>query len=364
MNQNVRRNKLFEKFIGVVVLLVAAGAVTGAGYFYLKSRSTRNWPAVEGVITKSDTRSQRSPGGSGAPTTIADVWYNYVVDGIEYHNDTISLSQYGSGSASHAVEEAHRYPVGSRVMVYYNPENPHDAVLEHKTPWIFIGLFAGLGAILIFIGIGMLSGGFTSSSPAATMRRDRRTPARGLKAPTASGVRLMAAVLLSSALIAVMGFYLFFNEKNENGEGSGQVADDLPERYGPQPVSTYSKAETAPPCGEWLKAQVAESQKIRLDDGLHALYVTATLCIDEEEMKFASQTQRTWPTIARHLAAYEKTVFDPDAIPLDTGGENRSEVFGARLKRIEQECLERLHENGIFFVTEIRFESLQVFEAE
>jgi hypothetical protein len=113
-----------------------------------------------------------------------------------------------------------------------------------------------------------------------------------------------------------------------------------------------------------LKAQVAESQKIRLDDGLHALYVTATLCIDEEEMKFASQTQRTWPTIARHLAAYEKTVFDPDAIPLDTGGENRSEVFGARLKRIEQECLERLHENGIFFVTEIRFESLQVFEAE
>lgn len=145
MNQSVRRNRVIEKLIGAVVLLVAAGAVIGAGYFYLKSRSTRNWPVVEAVITKFDTRRQRSPGDSGAPATIADVRYNYVVDGIEYHNDTISLSQYGSSSASHAVKEARRYPAGSRVTVYYNPENPHDAVLEHKTPWIFIGLFAGLG---------------------------------------------------------------------------------------------------------------------------------------------------------------------------------------------------------------------------
>jgi hypothetical protein len=364
MTQSARKDQAIEKLVGVVVLLVAAGAMIVAGYFYLKSRSTRNWPAVEGVITKSSTRSQRSPGSSGAPAIIADVWYNYVVHGITYHNDTISLSQYGSGSASHAVEEAHRYPVGSRVMVYYNPEDPHDSVLEHKTPWIFTGLFAGLGAILIFIGIGMLSGGFSSSSPGATKRRDRRTSARGVKTPTSSGARLMAAVLVSSALITVLSFFLFFNENNEKGGGSGQVADYPPERYSPQRVSSYSNAETSPRCEAWLKAQVAESQKIDFNDGIHALYVTATLCIDEEEMKSASQTNRTWPTIVRNLAAYDKALFDPDAVILDGGGENWSDFFEFRLKRIEQESLERLHENGIFFVKSISFESLQVFKAE
>lgn len=75
------------------MLLVAFGAVIVAGYFYLKSQNTLNWPVVEGVVTKSDTRRQRDPGSSGAPTTIADVWYRFVVDGVAYQNDTISLSQ-------------------------------------------------------------------------------------------------------------------------------------------------------------------------------------------------------------------------------------------------------------------------------
>lgn len=196
------------------------------------------------------------------------------------------------------------------------------------------------------------------------MWRERHTSTRGVKTATSSGVRLMAAVLASSALIAVLSFLLFFNENNENGEGSGQVADYLPERYGPQRDSSYSKAETSPPCGEWLKAQVAESQKIDFNDGIHALYVTATLCIDEEEMKSASQTHRTWPTIARHLATYDKALFDPDSVILDGGGENRSDLFGSRLERIEQESLERLHETGIYFVKSISFESLQVFKAD
>jgi hypothetical protein len=363
MDQITIKDQVLEKIVGVVVLFVALGAIVGAGYFYSKSKSTRNWPVAEGIIIKSSTRIQREPGGKGAPTTIADVWYTFNVDGIEYQNDTISLSQYGSSSASHAVKEAHRYPVGSRVSVYYNPEHPHDAVLEHKTPWVYISIFAGLGAILFFISITMLSGRSKSSLSTSATRYGQYSHARGRKTTTVAGFRLIAAILLSSILFVILGYHLFFTENAANRGESGQATDYLPDKNGPQSVSTYSKNEILPPCEVFLKAQVAQSQKINLDDGIHSLYVTATLCIDEQEMKTATQAHRTWPIIARHLAAYDKAVFDPGSMSLNAG-ENESEDFSFRLKRIEQECLEYLHENSIFFVKAIRFESFKVFRAD
>ena len=91
--------------------------------------------------------------------------------------------------------------------------------------------------------------------------------------------------------------------------------------------------------------------------------MTATLCIKEEEMKTASQTHRTWPTIAGHLATYDKAVYDPEAVLLGSGEENATEAFMMNLKSLENESLERLHESGIFFVKAIRFDYLQVFKA-
>lgn len=364
MNPGKASDQTIEKIVGLVVLLVAIGAVAGAGYLYLKSRSTRNWPAVSGLITKSGTRSQYGPNDSGAPTTIADVWYTYTVDGIAYHNDTISRAQYGTNDPSHAVKEARRYPAGRKVIVYYNPEDPQDSILEHKTPWGFIGIFAGLGTILIFISLRMLSGSFNSRPPAESKWHYQRTYAPGGKTPAAAGRRLTIAVLLSSALITALSYYFFSNENAGNRAGSGTSAHFQPEGYRPQPLSTYSSIETSAPCSQWLKAQVAQRQKIQLDDGIHLLYVTATLCIDEKEMKTASRTQRTWPAIARQLATYDKSMFDPQSAVPGSGSENPSEVFKSRLARIQQDCLDHLQQNGIFFVKAIKFKFLQVLKAD
>jgi hypothetical protein len=364
MNQRQSRNQVIEKIVGVIVLFVALAAVIGAGYFYFKSQNIRGWAVTEGVIIKSGTRIQRSPGNRGAPTTIADVRYSYAVDDIKYHNDTISLAQYGSSSARHAAQEARRYPVGSRVAVYYDPENPHDSVLEHKTPWIFIGLFAGLGTILIYIAIGMLSGGFKTSRPVTARWHGHRTAAYEKKTPAAAGTRRMIAALFLSTLIAFLGFYFYQNNRNENIASTGQEADYLPESRGPHPVSAYSRTKASRPCGESLKAEVAERQKVDLDDGVHSLYVTATLCIEEKEMKAAGQSHRTWPTIAGHLATYDKAVYDPESILLRPDEESAAEAFIIRLERIEHESLECLHKNGIFFVKAIRFDYLRVFRAD
>jgi len=361
MNQDRRQNQVIEKIVGLVVLFVAFGAIAVAGYFFLKSQRTRDWPSVEGVITKSGTRIQREPGTSGTPTTIADVRYTFVIDGVEYRNDTISLSQYGSSSASHAVKEARRYPVGSRVMVFYNPENHFDSVLERKTPWVFIGLFAGLGSIFIYIGFGMLAGRFGTNHDAEPRRHSRRESTYACKTTTVSGRGRMIFAVVTSVLITGLGFYFISSDKSKIREVSRQSDTFQPERNHPLLVSTYTNTETSPPCKEPLKPNVAKSQKIGLGDDIHALYVTATLCIDEEEMKASSQTHRTWPVIAHQLATYDKAVFGPKTALLISDGVRTYEEFESKLTRIEQECLEHLQLDGIFFVKAIKFQRLQVF---
>lgn len=361
MNQKIRQNQVVEKIIGVIVLFVSCGAIAVAGFFFLKSHKARDWPTVEGVIIKSSTRSQREPGVNSSPTIIADVWYTFVIDGTKYQNNTISHAQYGSSSASHAVKEAHKYPVGSKVMVYYNPDNLHDSVLELKTPWVFIGIFAGLGSILIYIGIGMLSGSFSTNHGAAARLRAKDESNYTYKTSTAYTKYVMIVVVITSMLIMGLSFYFVIKDKAVNRGDFRQADDFLPEQYQPQIVSTYSSTETPPPCKEWLKPNVAESQKIYLKDDIHTLYVTATLCIDEEEMKAASQTRQTWPIIAQHLATYDKAVFDPESTLLISNGVRTYQDFEIKLMGIEKECLEQLHDNGIFFVKAIKFQLLQVF---
>ena len=62
------------------------------------------------------------------------------------------------GSGAHKVVA--RYPIGAQVMVYYNLENPSEALLERSMPghiiwfWIILGIvnlvLSGVGAVLMF----------------------------------------------------------------------------------------------------------------------------------------------------------------------------------------------------------------------
>lgn len=235
---------------------------------------------------------------------------------------------------------------------------------RHQIIEKIVGIFAGLGTILFFIGVHILRGGFKTSRSASVTIRDRHTTGRKKRATTRAGHRLTVAVLVSSALITFLIFYLNFNPENKDIANPGQGAVPLPGGHGPIPVSTYSKTRTLPPCDASLKAQVAERQKIQLGDGRHSLYVTATLCIDEEEMSAASQTHLTWPTIASYLAAFDKSVYDPESVIPETGEEKTVEAYTMKLEQIAYECLARLNENGIFFVKAISLDFLQVFKAD
>ncbi len=68
--------------------------------------------------------------------------------------------------------------------------------------------------------------------------------------------------------------------------------------------------------------------------------------------------------ISGYLATQDWAFYDPQSVLPGTGDETANEAFAMRLKRIERESLERLHENGIFFVKAVRIDYLQVFKAD
>ena len=64
------------------------------------------------------------------------VQYSYQVGGRSYQGSRIAPGPEVGGTGAGKIIE--RYPVNSQVTVYYNPQNPSDAVLETKAPsqWI------------------------------------------------------------------------------------------------------------------------------------------------------------------------------------------------------------------------------------
>ena len=91
-----------------------------------RSPATLKWPWVVGNITRS-THEHGNPHTGQCDTT--DLRYSYQVDGSTYEGTRLTLLDYRTDLA-----DAHvRYPVGAHVMVYYNPADPGEAVLEPGT---------------------------------------------------------------------------------------------------------------------------------------------------------------------------------------------------------------------------------------
>jgi hypothetical protein len=101
---------------------------------YLKARAlarqSMNWPIVPGEVTTSLVR-KGSLQGRG---TRAIVQYTYTVMGKTYESDKLSTADLSgmklTGPESSAKHVTKQYPKGLRVNVYYDPQNPAQAVLE------------------------------------------------------------------------------------------------------------------------------------------------------------------------------------------------------------------------------------------
>jgi hypothetical protein len=120
---------------------------------------SKRWPAIEGTIVKSRLVGTAVRGWDGDyfVETNVNINYRYSVNGSVYFSSRVNSIK--SPFNEYPRNYADRYPLGKDVIVYYNPKNPSDAVLEPgfvislKAFDIFSYLLFGLGFSYAYRGI-------------------------------------------------------------------------------------------------------------------------------------------------------------------------------------------------------------------
>jgi hypothetical protein len=123
--------------------------------FQRAAAKARTWPTVSGRVEKSDVRSYESIDSDSSTSRSQtmyrpDVVYRYEVGGVQYRGDKVSVSGMSTNMDSIARRVAARYPVGTKLQVHYNPDNPGESAIDPRLPlafWLFYLVPLGILAI-------------------------------------------------------------------------------------------------------------------------------------------------------------------------------------------------------------------------
>ena len=127
-----------------------------------KMLESLGWPTTGGTILSHKLSRVKFKEFNGDFYTITVVYirYGYAVNGISRESSALnSLSINSIVIPSYPPSYANRYPVGKNVLVYYNPKNPAEAVLEpglvdiSKAFGGYSSLFLVVGVFFVIIGI-------------------------------------------------------------------------------------------------------------------------------------------------------------------------------------------------------------------
>lgn len=115
---------MFNPYAIILGLFIIAGFITALwGWFIIaKARKTRRWPMVEGTIEQSAPTSE----ANGLPPHLL---FSYTVAAHTYQR-ALEFPSGANSSPEFAASYAGKYPVGVKVPVYYNPDQPEQATLE------------------------------------------------------------------------------------------------------------------------------------------------------------------------------------------------------------------------------------------
>lgn len=144
---------------GPVWIFGLLAVVGGVGAFLsardlVRGRSSASWPTTLGevVYASIEQHMDSDSDGSTSVTYKAKVVYNYQVGGQALVGDRRRFSDSSSNNARRAQEAINRYPMGTQVTVYYDPNNPEICVLE---PGASVGGFIALVITLGLLGFGL-----------------------------------------------------------------------------------------------------------------------------------------------------------------------------------------------------------------
>lgn len=148
----------FGPFIGILLELVFIGLGIMLIRKHTKSKQKAaeclNWPTASGRITRSVVeRSESSDEDGTSYSYTPKIEYVYNISGQDYTSKQVVFGGFSStGSSKKPQLVVNKYPLNGSVNVYYNPANPHEAVLEQAIGSGAKGALIG-GIVLIAVSV-------------------------------------------------------------------------------------------------------------------------------------------------------------------------------------------------------------------
>ena len=143
----------FEAILfGGIFLALGLGLSFWGWNILQNAKASSSWPTAEGTVTASDvTYSSSADGGeSNSP----EISYQYTTNNVGYESHTIKFGENSYSSRRKAEGIASGYPIGKKVIVYYDPQEPERSVLE---PGVSGGSYIVLGIGILFGIIGLIT---------------------------------------------------------------------------------------------------------------------------------------------------------------------------------------------------------------
>ena len=157
------QRKVLIGLLIVVFLMGGAGLWAGYSRWSLGSASM-SWASIDGTVTSSlvnRSRAIRRNSSSRETDYYARVSYRFVVEGKSYTGDQVRFDDppggTGEGGKQEAEEFVERFSTGSKVSVYYDPEDPESSVLIQGTTGTGVWIPGGLGILAWLFGFWLLS---------------------------------------------------------------------------------------------------------------------------------------------------------------------------------------------------------------
>jgi len=122
--------------IGIIIfVLFLLNAIFLTIIFFIRRRmaTVRRWPSTLGTVMTSRLETRSTSDGY---TDYPFVQYSYQIGEQTYQGMKLAPGPEVGGTGAGKVVA--KYPAGAQVMIFYNPQNPSEAVLETKAPGLWI----------------------------------------------------------------------------------------------------------------------------------------------------------------------------------------------------------------------------------
>ena len=136
------------KYVYYILSFIGVALIVINGICIHNDISQKNWPTVQGRITKADV--------VGGRIYIPEVVYTYKIEQNDYYGKTdLKVPYFGPKSSRKEVayKSIEQYKEGSIRKVYYNPENPSESYLKPSPTW---DKYTRLSLGTVLYGLGLL----------------------------------------------------------------------------------------------------------------------------------------------------------------------------------------------------------------